>query len=282
MKSGVFEALLNSASVSFNALFGGVASRRLPPAVVVLVASLASAVVACILVIIQPAPPQAMGILIGAIAGVSGGFGIYLSYRALAEGPIGPVAAIIGCTGVGLVSAVGLAQRGAATPPHLAALALCVVSVVMVSVRTLEHRVASITLMVAIGAGVVSGSFSILMDQTSASDGWWPLLAVRLGVVAFAIPFALVLLRRRASKRVQAPLWLWVVAASAGVMDALGNMFLILALQSIDLATLAIFAAITPALTALLSVVLIREPITVVQTVGVGVAVLAIWLASIP
>ena len=43
----------------------------------------------------------------------------------------------------------------------------------------------------------------------------------------------------------------------------------------------AIFAAITPALTALLSVILIREPITAVQTVGVGLAGLAIWLASI-
>ena len=277
----MIEALLNSFSASLNALSGGVASRQLPTAVVVLVASLAAAVVASTLVIIQPAAPQLGGIVIGAIAGVTGGLGIYLSYRALAEGPIGPVAAIIACTGVGLVSAVGLAQRGAVTPLHLTALALCVVSVVLVSVRTFQHRVAHRTLMVAIGAGAVSGSFSILMDQTMPSDGWWPLFAVRLGVVVFAIPFALVLLRRRQNGRVHAPLWVWVVAACAGVMDALGNMFLILALQSIDLATLAIFAAITPALTALLSVVLIREPITVVQAAGVGIAVLAIWLASI-
>ena len=277
----MIEALFNSLSASLNALSGGVASRRLPAAVVVLVAALASAVLASTLVILQPVSPQAGGIIIGAIAGVTGGAGIYLSYRALAEGPIGPVAAIIACTGVGLVSAVGLAQRGVLTPLHLAALALCVVSVVMVSVRTLEHRVAPRTLIVAIGAGAVSGSFSILMDLTSPSDGWWPLFAVRLGVVAFAIPFALVMVRRRHSGRVHAPAWVWVIAASAGVMDALGNMFLILALQSIDLATLAIFAAITPALTALLSVILIREPITAVQTVGVGLAGLAIWLASI-
>lgn len=277
----MIEAVLNSLSASFNALFGGVASRKLPAAAVVLVAAIASVVVASILVIVQPAAPQVTGIAIGAIAGVTGGLGIYLSYRALSQGPIGPVAAIIACTGVGLVSSVGLFQRGSVTALHLSALALCVVSVVMVSVRTMKHRVAPRTLGLAIGAGGVSGSFSILMDQTSPLDGWWPLLAVRVGVVVFAIPFALWLLRGRSGFVSAAPRWVWAVAAGAGVMDALGNMFLILALRSIDLATLAIFAAITPALTAVLSVLIIREPITPVQTVGVAMAVVAIWLASV-
>jgi drug/metabolite transporter (DMT)-like permease len=275
----VLEALLNSLASSLNGIFGGWSSRHLHPAQVLVVASPVSALVGLCLLLSSPTSPTMSGVTIGLVAGLSGGIGIYFAYRALAKGPIGPVTAIMACTGAALISTVGIAERGSVGPLHLLALSLCFLAVVTVSVRKTEHAVAASTLSIALAAGVIGGSFSILMNLTTPADGWWPLFMVRLGVVLFTLPFALLVLRAQHRRENPVPMWVWFAAAGAGLMDGLGNMFLILALERIDLATLALFAAASPALSALLGFVLLREPISKIQALGVGVAGLGIWIA---
>ena len=131
-------------------------------------------------------------------------------------------------------------------------------------------------LAMAVLAGLGFAGFFIALDQISESAVFWPLVA---GCVAACAVMVVYLLAKQQPIALQdAPLRLLTLA---GIVDAAGNLFFLLALQTGRLDVVAVLGSLYPAVTALLARLIIKERMTRLQVIGVGTAVLAIVLITI-
>ena len=275
-------SLLNALAVALGNVFAGIAGRRLPIPLVLACASPVSLGVSVIFATLGTSEWSAKGVSLGLIAGVLGGLGLLAAYRALAIGPVGMASAILAASATCLVGGVGLVLDGNGGPLTLVALCLCVVAIVLVSVDYRPAQIRFTALLYATLGGIGSGLFVIVMNATDPADGWGPLVAVRVGVLGVAAVFLLAMwpvIRREVRSSV--PTRSWILAALAGAMDALGNVTLILALAYLDLTTVAIVAATTPAIAAVIGWVALRERLRMTQQAGISLAVGAIMLHQI-
>jgi drug/metabolite transporter (DMT)-like permease len=279
LASVVIFALANVLAIAFNNVCAGVAARRLPVYVVLVLASPVALGVSLIAMVFFPAPWAVEAVAIGLVAGAVGGLGLLAGYRALAIGPIGSVTAIFASTATVLLVIAGFFGTPPVSWMTFLVVGLCIVAIVLV---TRDERPADIrlpALFLGIAGGVGAGFFVLLMSFTSESDGFTPVVAVRVGVFVVAI-VAIVVVRRtllpgewpEASAR-----W-WVAACAAGVMDGLANVFLLVAIRSLDLITVAIIGATSPAVTAFISWVVVREKLRISQRLGLAIAVGAVVL----
>jgi drug/metabolite transporter (DMT)-like permease len=124
-------------------------------------------------------------------------------------------------------------------------------------------------------AGVGFGGFFIALDQVGEGATFWPLVAGRLA--ACLLMMTLVLATGRAVIPRTAPLGL---LALAGVLDVVGNLFFLLAIQSGRLDVAAVLVSFYPAVTALLARAVTKEHMARLQVVGVATAVLAVALIT--
>ena len=270
-------ALFNAFAVALNSLAAAAAARRTSVGVVLVVAAPTSLAVALAFLALNPSLPQARGIVLGLVAGLTGGLGILMSYRALAIGPVGMVSAITACVSVVVVSVVGFITQGVASLSRVLAVVLCLVAVFLVTYRRNSDRIAAQAIGLALGAGVILASFSLFMNATEPSDGWWPLVMVRCSVVGVAAGFFLAQ-RRFSPRSTYLPtrgVW-WLLPIVAGTVDTFGNVFLIYALRFADLATVAVIVSVVPALAAFLARIVLKESLSALQVTGIGVAVVAL------
>jgi drug/metabolite transporter (DMT)-like permease len=120
------------------------------------------------------------------------------------------------------------------------------------------------------------GSFFITLRQVGPEAVFWPLVAGRAVSCVVVLTFALITHRWLPLR--QSPLRL---VALAGTLDALGNLFFLLAIQSGRLDVASVLASLYPAVTTLLARLTIKEHITGVQMAGVAMAVAAIMLITV-
>jgi drug/metabolite transporter (DMT)-like permease len=275
-------SLLNALAVALSNVFAGVAGRRVPVALVLALASPTALVISLVAIVLEPAGWSPEGVGLGFLAGLVGGVGLLAAYRAFAIGPVGMIAAILASTATVVVATTGFVLQGMGTWVTWVAVIVCLLAIGLV---TIDSRPASIrlrALALAVAGGVGSGAFVVLMNFTSPGDGWSPFVAVRVAVVAVAIGFLAASWKKlrtvfpaRNSAR-----W-WVFAVGAGLMDSLGNVFLILALRFLDLTTIAIVAAIIPAVTAMIGWTFLKEKLRLAQLAGIALAAGAVVLHAI-
>lgn len=275
-------SLLNALAVSLSNVFAGVAGRKVPVALVLALASPTALVVSVVAIFLEPAGWSLEGIGLGFVAGIVGGFGLLAAYRAFAIGPVGMIAAILASTATVVVAATGFALQGVGTWLTWLAIVVCLVAIGLVTVDSRPAAIRLKALALAIAGGAGSGVFVVLMNFTSPADGWSPFVAVRVAVFGVAIAFVAV-----SWKRLRVALqggnngsW-WVFAVAAGLMDSLGNVFLILALRFLDLTTIAIVAAIIPAVTAVIGWTFLREKLRLAQVLGIALAAGAVALHAL-
>src|SRR5579884_651426 len=91
---------------------GGTAARRVPPAVVAMLAQLAGLLALGVILALLPAAalPSALGW--GLLAGLAGGIGVPVLYRALAAGPMNVVAPLTALTSAVVPVGAGALLRG--------------------------------------------------------------------------------------------------------------------------------------------------------------------------
>lgn len=278
--------LINALFVSMSNVIGGVASRRLPVAIVVSIAGLSSVVLAVVFAAFMPGTPSSVGFVIGLVAGVFGGAGLPIAYRAFAIGPAGIAGAIIAVVTTAMITLAGLVAGDPMTPLRAIGLALCIVAILLVTYRRPVdgQRVSARGPVLAMIAALLFSGFVITINAAPEPDGMWPLVGARIGVTVVAVLFLGFTLYRRgraitASLRARRSLVLIPIAA--GALDITGNLFLVLALQAGDLVLLAILAPATPIFTAIIGRVFLRELMTRWQILGLVVASGALVLASL-
>jgi drug/metabolite transporter (DMT)-like permease len=217
----------------------------------------------------------------GAAAGVAGAAGLVVFFRTLAGGVMSVVAPVTAVTAAAVPVLVGLAGGDRIDLWAALGILLALAAVVLVSaegglsaLRT--ARPASVP--PALLAGSMFGLFFVLLDRTSDDTGLTPLVTARLASVALAVGIALVGRRSMRASRPALPL---VVASGIGDMSA-NALFLLATQQPGQLAITGVLASLYPVSTVVLAQVVLRERLAAAQMAGLGTAVAAVVLITLP
>lgn len=260
---------------------GGLASRRAAAAAVVALSQAAGLVVVVLLLPWLGGTPAPADLAWGAAAGVAGGAGLLLFYRALATGVMSVVAPVTAVSAAALPVLGGLALGERLGPAAVAGIVLALVAVVLVAA---EGGLASLrsaraaTVGPALAAGAGFGLFFVLLERTGDGAGLSPLAAARVVSVLLVGGLALATAR---SVRVPGPVLPVVLAAGVGDMAA-NALFLLATQAGGQLAVTGVLASLYPVSTVVLAQVLLRERLAGAQQAGLAVAAAAVVLIALP
>ena len=263
---------------------GGLATRRAATLPVVLLSQLSGLVLlAALLPVLPPASPSRTDFLWGALAGVTGGIGVALLYRALAIGRMAVVAPTTAVCAVALpvLVSVALGER----PGIVAAVGIVVglAAIVLVSQETAAAAPAEAGgpaargrfppgVGIALISGVAIGCFFLALARSGSDAGMWPILAARATSVLL---FGAAVAARRESIRLPGVLGLTLLC---GALDMLANALYLLASRAGPLSVMVTLASLYPASTVLLARVVLHERLNSRQIAGVACALAAILL----
>jgi drug/metabolite transporter (DMT)-like permease len=255
---------------------GGLASRRANASSVVIAAYAVGFFVLIALGIIWREPfPSGMDIMWGALAGVAGAIGLVAFYSALSIGRMGiaaPVSAILTATIPAIFSAF---TQGLPSLLQLGGFVLALLAIGFISrPEKAQEKPEGVGLALLAGCGF--GFFFIIISRVSPSATFLPLAVARLTSVIFLLIMSLFRRQSITPKMAVAPL-----IVLAGVLDAFGNAFFVLAAHSGRLDIAAVVSSLYPAATVLLAALVLHERVTRVQGVGIVLALLAVPLISV-
>ena len=261
---------------------GGLASRRAGTLPVVLLSQLSGLILLLVLLpILPPASPSRTDLLWGVSAGLSGGVGVALLYRALAIGRMAVVAPTTAVCAVALPVAVSLLLGERPGPLAVLGIVLGVGAIVLVSQQTTSEAAASDRraggrlppgVGIALVSGLAIGLFFLSLARTRPEAGMWPILASRATSVTL---FGLVIAAGRHALRMRGLLMLTLLC---GVVDMSANALYLLAARTGPLSVVVTLSSLYPASTVLLARVVLGERLNARQVVGVGCALAAIVL----
>lgn len=260
---------------------GGLASRRTSVFGVVAMSQLVGLVALLALLPWLGGPVSAGDLAWGATAGLAGAAGLVVFFRALAGGVMSVVAPVTAVTAAAVTVLIGLLSGNRIGPWAAAGIALALGAVVLVSAEgglSALRAARPANLGPALVAGTAFGLFFVVLDRTSQTAGLTPLVAARLASVALVVVVALGARQSLRVTRAALPL-----VALSGVGDMSANaLFLLATQQEGQLAIIGVLASLYPVSTVLLAQVLLRERLVGAQIVGLGAAVVAVVLITVP
>lgn len=252
---------------------GGVASRRLPTAVVLASTQSTGLVLVAVVALVLDGDARASDLLRGAGSGMAGIVGLALLYRGLARGLMSVVAPItaIGAGAAPVVWGLASGER----PGTLAWIGL-LAALVAVALISRPGGVGPTHLPpgelgLAMVAGAAFGAVFILLGGASASAGVLPVVAARSITVPIAITWALVSAPR--PLRVVRPRGRQVpLLALGGMLDASANVVFVAAARHGLLSEVSVVSALYPGATVVLAWVLLGERVSRTQRAGLALA----------
>ena len=261
---------------------GGLATKRAGAIPVVLLSQASGLVLlALTLPFLAHASPSRPDLLWGAVAGLTGGIGVALLYRALAIGTMAVVAPTTAVCAVTIPVLVSVLLGERPLPLATAGIVLGIVSIVLVSrqagAQTESDSPAPRRLPAGVGtafaSGVAIGFFLLALAQTGSGAGMWPLIVARLFSVTL---FGAVAVAGGRSIRMPGPVV--ALAIGGGIMDMLANALYMLAARQGPLSLVVTLSSLYPASTVLLARVVLGERLNTWQISGVACALVAIVL----
>lgn len=255
---------------------GGIASKRSNPYGVVAVAHTISLGVLLILALItgEAIPPWQDWLWAG-LAGLCGGVGLMILYRALAQGRMSVAAPVSGLLAAALPVTVGIFSEGNPGAWILLGFALALAAVWLISGGG-KLSLHSTDLGQPVIAGLVFGGFLIFINRASGTSLLWPLIAVRIVSVTSLLGYATATRQPWIPKRESlVPLIL------SSLLDTLGNAAYALSARTGRLDVAAVLSSLYPGATVLLAWVFLKERISRIQAIGVLLALGAIILLTL-
>jgi drug/metabolite transporter (DMT)-like permease len=263
---------------------GGLTSRRAGAIPVVVLSQFSGMLLLALLLPVLPsATPSRNDLLWGAAAGLTGGVGVALLYRALAIGTMAVVAPTTAVCAVAIpvLVAVVLGERPA--PLAVAGIVLGIVAIILVS----QQQTASGSeeshgshwgrlprgVPAAFASGVAIGFFFLSLARSRPEAGMWPLLMAR---VVSVLLFVTIAIATRASFRMTKGVLALVL--TAGAIDMLANALYLLASRQGQLSVVVTLSSLYPASTVLLARIILRERLSRWQVTGVVCALAAVML----
>ena len=250
---------------------GGLKSRQLSVFSVLMVSSFFGLGAILVIVLIRGvAPPDNPVLLLAVVGGAAGLAAVFFLYRGFSIGAMAIVAPI-SATGVILPVIVGLAAGDNPTLLQKLGMAVAITGAVLASREKNDDgngkRLAS-GVGLAVGSAIAAGIFFVVMDQASEADPYWAAFLMRSSSFAFLI--IIFLLKRPA---VHAGRVLMPAIIVLGTCDALAGFAYALATTYGMLGLVAVVGSLYPAVTVLLSMLILRERPQPAQFIGVVLAV---------
>src|SRR3954470_1233219 len=214
---------------------GGLATRRAGTIPVVVLSQTSGLILlGLILPLLPEASPSHADLLWGAAAGLTGGIGVALLYRALAIGIMAVVAPTTAVCAVVIPVVVSVLLGERPVPLAVLGIVLGLASIVLVSQQHSEGQAVSnhegvprtrrSGVGTALASGVLIGFFFLTLAQTKPDAGMWPILVARSVSVTL---FGAVAMTRRISLRM--PARMAGLTLLCGVIDMLANVLYLLA-----------------------------------------------------
>ena len=254
---------------------GGLASRRSNASSVVIAAYAIGFVLLIALALLWREPfPSPIDIMWGALAGLAGAIGLISFYSALSIGRMGIAAPVSAILTASLPVLFSLFTAGLPTWLQLGGFILALIAIGLIS-RPERAKGRPEGLGLAMLAGCGFGCFFILISRVTPTSTFWPLATARFTAVLFLL---IVTLLRREPTLPKTTVVPFVVLA--GVLDAIGNAFFVLATHNGRLDIAAVLSSLYPAATVLLAALVLRERVTRIQGIGILVALIAVPLIS--
>jgi len=274
-------ALISAVLYGSADFFGGLTARRANTVATVFVSQLAGLVLILLALPFLPAATVSQRDWIwGIVAGLSGGIGVALLYRALAVGTMAVVAPITAVCAAMIPVFFGFALGERFRPLTISGIVLAFVAIGLVSQpretghdegQSSEGRSFPPGMMLALLAGVIIGIFFLSLARTTSAAGMWPLIAARVTSIAL---FGIIAVATGRTVRMSAPAT--TTAVAGGVLDMLANAVYMLAARVGPLSIVVTLASLYPAATVILARVVLRERLSFVQSVGIACALGAV------
>jgi drug/metabolite transporter (DMT)-like permease len=262
---------------------GGLITRRLAPATVLLVSQGVGLIFTAMLVVLLGEPVPALRYwLIGVGGGVSASIGLAALYRALAVGPMSIVAPIAALSVIPPV-AVGFLQGDEPAATQFLGMALAVAGVALAAHASDaserpepgRRRPLGTGIWLALTAALFLGLLVVSLDAAGEGGAAWAVFVIRLtSVPVFLAAVALSGDRRRPDRGDLGTL------VFVGLFDNGANVLFALASQRGLLSLVAVVGSLYPVSTVLLARTLLRERLTRAQTVGVAAAFAGVALIA--
>ena len=255
---------------------GGFATRRMHQYQVLALSALSGIAILAIFAVLRgEGLPSLNGALWAGLTGMVGSLGLAALYRALSMGQaasVAPTAAVIGAI---LPVAFSILTEGLPGAGRLAGFGLAVTGIWLVSQGAVQAGAANRqSFWLACVAGLGFGGFFIFIAQTENEKVFTSLIVARS--VTFLIAILLLRLKRLPMIGPAAS----PIGTLAGLLDAGGNIFFLLAKHYTRLDVAAVLSSLYPASTVLLSYLLLKEKISRLQWLGVMLCLGAIALIT--
>jgi uncharacterized membrane protein len=272
--AGIAFGLLSALAFGAGDFVGGTAARRAGVLVVVAGAQLVGlAALLVALLVVRPELPAAGGIALGLLAGVAGAIGLAGLFGGMAVGKMGLVAALSGAGSLSIPVLVGAVTGARVAPLQLVGIGAAAAAGVAASGASrgdLGRRALLLSVVAALGFG----SWYVLLDLgAQVGDPLWILVLSRAASATVATLVAVPRFDRR-----RYPLR---VVVAAGLLDVVGNVMYLAARGEMAVGLAAALSGLYPIVTMLLARFILRERLSPLGLVGVGLAVAAVVLISI-
>ncbi len=255
---------------------GGLAAKRSNPYGVVAVAHILSLGLLLVLVPLSREPiPPLQDWLWGGAAGLAGGIGLLVLYRALAQGRMSVTAPVSALLAAALPVLVGIIMDGNPGAWVLFAFVLALAAVWLVSggeglaINFGDLHQPAI-------AGIAFSAFFVCLERASQTSLLWPLIAVRIVSISSLLGFAVLTRQPWIPKRESL-----VPILLSSILDTIGNASYALSARMGRLDVAAVLGSLYPGATVLLAWVFLKERISRVQTIGILLALGAIVMLTI-
>ena len=267
-------ALLSACAYGAADFLGGLATQRSNTVAVVIVSQAVGLALLTVVILFLPgSPPAGRDLAWGAVAGLAGGGGVALLYRALAIGPMSLVAPLTAVCAALIPVAAGVALGERLTPVTMGGIALAVAAIVLVGQgpgRGARMVVRWDGLRSALAAGVLIGLFLVALARAAPASGLWPLIPARVTSIGM---FAAIALAAGRSIGMRPPVL--TIAAGGGALDMLANALYLVAVQRGPLSLIATLVSLYPASTIVLARIFLGERLSASQLGGIACAVVA-------
>jgi drug/metabolite transporter (DMT)-like permease len=268
---GILFALTSALVWGSGDFSGGLAARRSNQFQVLALSALSGILMLLALAVVRhESLPSLSSILWAILAGASGAVGIATLYRALSLGNAATVAPAAGVVGAALPVVFGTFTAGLPGMTRLTGFILALLGIRLVSKSSTTDSVSRQALSSALLAGGGFGGFFILIAQVEPGVVFTPLIVARCALLGVAV---LMLLARGTPlpSLISNP-----TALVAGMLDAGGNVFYLVAKHFTRLDVVVVLASLYPAATMLLARIVLKEKISRAQWLGAAVCLTAI------
>jgi len=254
----------------------GFVSRSTPAVLVALGAQAAGLLVLLAVALAGADAPTGRGLGAGLAGGIVGGVGLVWLYRAF-SGPSVGVAAPVAASGILLPVLIGVLRGETLDGDQLVGAAILVAGLVAVLHAGRGEPADAATVKLAAGAALCFGVFYVGLDLGASDGAAWVTVFARIGGTAVLVAMAA---RGGVLARARPGGWL-ALAGLAGVVDALGNLSFARASALGELGVVSLLSAAYPAVTVVLTVLVLRERITLRRAAGVLATVIGLGLIGL-